>query len=1789
MANANDFNPAYQDYLNTAAAQSVAYSSDGAFNWITKGIPSAAIAGVTQVWNSIDWAAGKLAKAAPWIDDLSPESMRSKDLSTTTADNIRRLLGEDSTIGGYYGRHSEGAEIGGTVLGSLATGGFAVKGVGLLQAGLAGKLVTPTSGLFTGLVTNTLEAKYAIKAAEALASGTSTAFARISASAAAAGQGVIEGVAFELGAMAAFHQSPMYDKVTDVSSAVTHLLTSGAIFGAGNAMFKYAGFMASDVNTAYGVTEKLSSIKNRVGESINRAIGFTDNVTTTALNPGDALVSTLLAKHNADVPLSDTVDLTAKFTNQLAATKKQVLDTETLKQWTTLAGAEANYAASSIGSLPPEIQYQILSGATKVSRPSSAGLSENAVYVNTASGASGQKADILFGDMYKSVKFAKDKPAVLADGNEIALTPFLSGYVKVAQQTAAESHATFKYAFDKLEATVAKLPKGLDTIIPDKTAMGSAFTSMGNLMTRKAAIEASKTKLAKTIQEDIIASSKVAREAYVDATVKAGHASTKLSTAKNSLAIKEAEMHLNVQLLEKELADYRAGMEMTAIAEDSVGYAEFAKLAKPLEDALATVKYGADSLDSAKVTQLLKNRDDLLKAIQSVRNERMTTIPNPKLSNQLKMDKVKFSLMREASLVESLKAIEPELVKAANVTKNSIPELEVAFNEAVAAAKQAAIDASKDAVEAAVKAKHANKTLLLDSALHSLGFDKLYLDHLAELGANRTARDYLTKPLPYTALAEAEAQYKILGQFKLLNQEGKPVLYAGDDALGVLALMKSTAARELSATGVPMESIANKLNVSPEWLRHQSVEAAHLFPPIKPLDTRQYLEVSYDTTKSVSVWDVKAAANLKSRLAADAELHRLFGTNILGADLPKLDMAKFSANEDNFNGWLTTTNSEYNSVLEKAAFARTVAVRAQERMATDRAAKFLQSEQKLRALGDESVEAKVIAALHNRVRSSPDKYTLDPTGVITRYSESIANGQIATEVLSIKDLVTKAFAGSSKPLAEEAAKSIEANVLNYLKVHIESDAKYMQLQNTFRALQGKQALTRLSNEIYFPAKKATDRSHVALVLSPEGDKAMIQARDKAGLDAKIKGVTAAYPEYKILTKSDTDIWFKSLGEYDAEAAYQATKLDGTLLRSGVLADIPTPHGIHILDDLNAWYSAKEHYIIKSSVESVYKNELHSMELSAKTLNPGGQDNAYTKLRDTLLGNTTPTKWSTLQSHITGAIDSSLSNLHQAWKKTSTGQEDLTTLGSRESGNLVFSAFNGKNAWESSELYNLAGYQSFDGTTKAAIYSVNKLHRTFQLGLDYFTGIVNAIGTPILLLPEIKSALNADPKFGYFTMIGEAIKNYFQKPEMLSRMDSLGVVNKSLTAHRELLDATSVMAGAHSSQAALAAAGQSTDKFNKVMDFLSTPTNFSEQFTRYIAADVGLQIATKRGLVGAEADAFMLNFTNKVSANFTTGQRAKLFDGALGSSLGMYMSYQLNYMQQVFRRIAEGDKKTAAMIMAMQGTVFGAKSLPFFDFLNKHLVTSLTDTGGDTELATRKMLGDNVSNYLMYGLGSNLLGSNLWSRGGVTPRNTTLVPLNPTDLATVSQSIKYYESLAGFTQSMLNGGSLKVSALEAIAHASIARPITGLAELALGAKVSAGGTLDYSLQHDKLSVASAIRLLGARPMDEAITLEQYYKFNQIQVSDKEKRTKIANALRSQIMDSEDDVDFDAFAEKYSKAGGNPREFRQFYLRNLKEATTPRAVLMAEKLRKSPYADSYQRMVQPDGLENYDPRE
>ena len=61
---------------------------------------------------------------------------------------------------------------------------------------------------------------------------------------------------------------------------------------------------------------------------------------------------------------------------------------------------------------------------------------------------------------------------------------------------------------------------------------------------------------------------------------------------------------------------------------------------------------------------------------------------------------------------------------------------------------------------------------------------------------------------------------------------------------------------------------------------------------------------------------------------------------------------------------------------------------------------------------------------------------------------------------------------------------------------------------------------------------------------------------------------------------------------------------------------------------------------------------------------------------------------------------------------------------------------------------------------------------------------------------------------------------------------------------------------------------------------------------------------------------------------------------------------------------------------------------------------------------------------------------------------------------------------------------------------------------------------------------------------------------------------------------------AYAKKYIEVGGHPQGFRRWYLANLAKATTPRAQLFAEAIKKNPWAKTYQELASHDlsaGLE------
>ena len=328
---------------------------------------------------------------------------------------------------------------------------------------------------------------------------------------------------------------------------------------------------------------------------------------------------------------------------------------------------------------------------------------------------------------------------------------------------------------------------------------------------------------------------------------------------------------------------------------------------------------------------------------------------------------------------------------------------------------------------------------------------------------------------------------------------------------------------------------------------------------------------------------------------------------------------------------------------------------------------------------------------------------------------------------------------------------------------------------------------------------------------------------------------------------------------------------------------------------------------------------------------------------------------------------------------------------------------------------------------------------------------------------------------------------------------------------------------------------------------------------------------------------------KIIGNYTAAQRPLVFQGILGQAVGLFQTYNFNMYQQAARHLSEGNNKSIGAMLALQGTLFGAQSIPGFGVLNQAIGAYNGKSHDDIYTGVHNLLGEDVGNSLIYGGLSQMLGSNLWTRGDANPRSLTVIPVTPADLVQVQYYGKALNGIKEWTQSILNGGNMKVSALEAIAHANISKALTGIAELALGGRTTPNGNLDNAVGTDLLSTATAIRVMGGRPMAEAISQDMTYKFGLVKAQEQKNMASLADALKTQILDgngSADAATLDEFAKKYVEFGGHPQGFRKWYLSNLAKATVPRAQLFAKANRNSSWAQAYQQLASPDSQAGYD---
>ena len=148
---------------------------------------------------------------------------------------------------------------------------------------------------------------------------------------------------------------------------------------------------------------------------------------------------------------------------------------------------------------------------------------------------------------------------------------------------------------------------------------------------------------------------------------------------------------------------------------------------------------------------------------------------------------------------------------------------------------------------------------------------------------------------------------------------------------------------------------------------------------------------------------------------------------------------------------------------------------------------------------------------------------------------------------------------------------------------------------------------------------------------------------------------------------------------------------------------------------------------------------------------------------------------------------------------------------------------------------------------------------------------------------------------------------------------------------------------------------------------------------------------------------------------------------------------------------------------------------------------------------------------------------------------------------------------------------------------MSRPLAGLASSARGltndgVAYTTQRSGNFLYDNDLGSLATLTRLAGAKPLDEAIMQNNYFRLQSYAASDRLKRNKLGEAIRTSMQGGgmPSGFEMNEFARKYVELGGNQKGFNSYWMNQYKNATTSQAKQMSENL-SNPYGRSMQELM------------
>lgn len=345
---------------------------------------------------------------------------------------------------------------------------------------------------------------------------------------------------------------------------------------------------------------------------------------------------------------------------------------------------------------------------------------------------------------------------------------------------------------------------------------------------------------------------------------------------------------------------------------------------------------------------------------------------------------------------------------------------------------------------------------------------------------------------------------------------------------------------------------------------------------------------------------------------------------------------------------------------------------------------------------------------------------------------------------------------------------------------------------------------------------------------------------------------------------------------------------------------------------------------------------------------------------------------------------------------------------------------------------------------------------------------------------------------------------------------------------------------------------------------------SEDFSRSWAHMSGLEVADILGISDMSAKHnFAHDIANKMIANYSPANRPEIFQGALGSTIGLFQSFMQEYYQRMFRYVETGDHRALATQQAMQGSLFGIQTIPGW----QQFQAMMNTTGGgenDPGSALREKFGA-AGDLMMGGVLSNiptLFGApavDLYSRGDTSIRLPgTSLPPAISIMAKISNGIG--AGIQAFSQ--MNPGISHTQLAEIVSNMMPNRPMSGIIEQfgAHGNQTDKYGALVTDTQS---AMEAAYRVIGLRSERQDTQLNAYYT-NKTAMAHK---ASMDDVLRLQTRALMRQGDYDKIPQQFStyvNNGGDPRQFQRWMRENYQAATTPKATQQLNAMYKNPKA-------------------